>query len=138
MKVRGPRPGSRRRPRIEMLPLIDIVFLLLVFFIYAMLSMAVHRGLPVKLPTSHAAEVERDTVLAVSVLADGTVAIDQQKVSLEELGNRLAARRAAGEDTAVQLFGEGSLSYQELFRVLDLVKEAGVTRISLQADASAE
>ena len=42
--------GARRRARIEMLPLIDIVFLLLVFFIYAMLSMAVHRGLPVALP----------------------------------------------------------------------------------------
>ena len=36
-----------RRARIEMLPLIDILFLLLVFFIYAMLSMALHRGLPV-------------------------------------------------------------------------------------------
>ncbi|MBW1821228.1 MAG: biopolymer transporter ExbD, partial [Deltaproteobacteria bacterium] len=36
-----------KNPRIEMLPLIDVVFLLLVFFIYAMLSMAVHRGLPV-------------------------------------------------------------------------------------------
>ena len=39
-----------RPPRVEMLPLIDIVFLLLVVFIYTMLSMAVHRGLPVNLP----------------------------------------------------------------------------------------
>ena len=39
-----------KKPRIEMLPLIDIVFLLLIFFIYAMLSMAVHRSLPVSLP----------------------------------------------------------------------------------------
>ncbi len=45
---------TQRKVRIEMLPLIDIVFLLLVFFIYAMLSMAVHRGLPVVLPTSSA------------------------------------------------------------------------------------
>ena len=41
-----------KKARIEMLPLIDIVFLLLVFFIYTMLSMAVHRGLPVVLPNS--------------------------------------------------------------------------------------
>ena len=47
-----------KKPRIEMLPLIDIVFLLLVFFIYAMLSMAVHRSLPVVLPTSSAAQVD--------------------------------------------------------------------------------
>ena len=44
-----------KRPRIEILPLIDIVFLLLVFFIYAMLSMAVHRGLHVMLPSSSTA-----------------------------------------------------------------------------------
>ena len=43
---------NKKRARIEMLPMIDIVFLLLVFFIYAMLSMAVHRGLPVNLPAS--------------------------------------------------------------------------------------
>ncbi|MBW2339659.1 MAG: biopolymer transporter ExbD, partial [Deltaproteobacteria bacterium] len=52
--------GPRRRARIEILPLIDIVFLLLVFFIYAMLSMAVHRGVPVILPTSSSARIERE------------------------------------------------------------------------------
>ena len=52
MKVALP---ERRKGRIEMIPLIDIVFLLLVVFIYAMLSMAVHRGLPVVLPSSAAA-----------------------------------------------------------------------------------
>ena len=43
--------GFHRKARIDMLPLIDIVFLLLVFFIYAMLSMAVHHALPVALPS---------------------------------------------------------------------------------------
>ena len=44
--------GKERKVRIEMLPLIDTVFLLLVFFIYGMLSMAVHHSLPVQLPLS--------------------------------------------------------------------------------------
>ncbi len=44
--------GVERKARIEMLPLIDIVFLLLVVFIYTMLSMSVHRGLEVCLPAS--------------------------------------------------------------------------------------
>ncbi len=51
-----------KKPRIEMLPLIDIVFLLLVFFIYAMLSMAVHRGLPVELPLSTTAEIDKKLI----------------------------------------------------------------------------
>ena len=51
--------GSRRKARIDMLPLIDIVFLLLVFFIYAMLSMAVHHALPVALPVSTTAPLDK-------------------------------------------------------------------------------
>jgi len=51
--------NAHKSVRIEMLPLIDIVFLLLVVFIYAMLSMAVHRGLPVLLPSSSTSEIEK-------------------------------------------------------------------------------
>ena len=51
--------NTSKKARIEMLPLIDIVFLLLVFFIYAMLSMAVHRGIPVSLPVSSTAKTDR-------------------------------------------------------------------------------
>ncbi|MFN2368934.1 MAG: ExbD/TolR family protein [Desulfurivibrionaceae bacterium] len=64
MKINLPR---KRKARIEMLPLIDIVFLLLVFFIYAMLSMAVHRGLAVDLPVSAAAAPEKELILSVTV-----------------------------------------------------------------------
>ena len=53
MKIQRP---TSPQARIEILPLIDIVFLLLVFFIYAMLSMAVHRGMPVQLPSSSTAQ----------------------------------------------------------------------------------
>ena len=49
-----------RPPRVEMLPLIDIVFLLLVVFIYTMLSMAVHQGMPVALPTGEQVQPEKE------------------------------------------------------------------------------
>ena len=68
MKVK---PVGVKKARIEMLPLIDIVFLLLVFFIYAMLSMAVHRGLPVELPVSTTAEIDKKLVLSVTIDAQG-------------------------------------------------------------------
>jgi len=68
---------ARRKSRIEMIPLIDIVFLLLAAFIYATLSMAVHRGLPVALPASAAAEIEKNPVLSVTMQRDGTVCLDK-------------------------------------------------------------
>jgi biopolymer transport protein ExbD len=52
-------PTTSRKSRVEIIPLIDVVFLLLVVFIYTMLSMAVHRGLNLNLPKSESAEIEK-------------------------------------------------------------------------------
>lgn len=133
MKLNHP---AGRKPRIEMLPLIDIVFLLLVFFIYAMLSMAVHRGLPVDLPRSATAEKGKELPLAVTVTADGAVQVNKEAVPLARL-TEVLQQKAAGPETGVLLFADRSLSYQRLFAVLDRIRKAGLARISLQADADA-
>ena len=124
-----------RRPRIEMLALIDIVFLLLVFFIYAMLSMAVHRGLPVKLPTSSSAEVDKRTVLSVTVKLDGTIYVDDEMVDLELLDRVIKIGLNNVKDSDVFLFADKDISYQRLFEVLDKIKQSGATKISLQAES---
>ncbi|MCJ7615866.1 MAG: biopolymer transporter ExbD, partial [Desulfobacterales bacterium] len=121
--------------RIEMLPLIDIVFLLLVFFIYAMLSMAVHRGLPVLLPASSTAEIEKNSTLSVTVKTDATIYVDEKLISIEDLAAFLKKKAEIDKDTGVLLFAEKTLSYQKLFRVLDQIRIAGLNRISLQAEA---
>jgi len=127
-------PQTPKRPRIEMIPLIDMVFLLLVFFIYGMLSMAVHRGLPVVLPTSSTAPIDQRLVLSVTLQSDGTIYVDKVKVSLENLKGYLAAKSGRIRDSGVLLFADRDLSYQKLFRVLDEIRMAGFTQISLQAE----
>ncbi|MFC1867895.1 ExbD/TolR family protein [Thermodesulfobacteriota bacterium] len=125
---------SGRRPRIEMLPLIDIVFLLLVFFIYAMLSMAVHKGLPVALPSSSNAMLDKGVALSVTLRADGSLYLDEEKTSLKGLGESLKKAVANGRERSVLLFADKSVSYQELFKVMDQIRSANITRISLQAE----
>ena len=124
-----------KKIRIEMLPLIDIVFLLLVFFIYAMLSMAVHRGLPVLLPTSASAKIDKHLVLSVTVESDRTIYIDKERVPFEDLGTVLKTKTASESEPGVLLFADRSLPYQQLFQVLDQIRSAGIHRISLQAEA---
>ncbi|MBW1800602.1 MAG: biopolymer transporter ExbD [Deltaproteobacteria bacterium] len=131
MKVNVP---TRKKTRIEMLPLIDIVFLLLVFFIYAMLSMAVHRGMPVLLPTSATAKINKHLIISVTVEADGTVYLDKEKMPLGDLQNALRIRVNQTRETGVLLFADRHLPYQTLFRVLDRIRMAGIDRISLQAE----
>lgn len=123
-----------RKARIEMLPLIDIVFLLLVFFIYAMLSMAVHHGIPVDLPESSTAEIDRKLILSVSVSADGTVYLDEEPVPIALLAARLESRAAGMKTPGVLLFADNSITYQTLFDVIDQIKKAGIHRISLEAE----
>ncbi len=135
MKVSGSYIGVKK-PRIEMLPLIDIVFLLLVFFIYAMLSMAVHRSLPVSLPVSSTAEINTELNLSISVNNNGEIFFDDTKVSLKELQSILQdkALNAADENSVqVDLFADKALSYQELYKILDVIKTAGISNVSLQA-----
>lgn len=124
----------KQKPRIEMLPLIDIVFLLLVFFIYAMLSMAVHRGLPVTLPTSAAAKIDKFLTLSVTLKSNGNIYVDKEAVELTELSRVLKGRAQREKEPGVLLFADRTVSYQKLFRVLDQIKKSGIDRISLQAE----
>ena len=128
-------------PRIEMMPLIDIVFLLLVFFIYAMLSLAVHHGQPVDLPQSSSAALETQEAIGITIQAAGqgvNLFVDEEPVSLELLSERLRSKKTEkqdDQDPEVQIFADKTVSYQELFQVLDRIKQSGLTRISLQAEA---
>jgi len=137
MKIKDSRCAP---PRIEMLPLIDIVFLLLVFFIYAMLSMAVHHGQPVDLPRSSSAVPDQRQAISVTIQANDQGApfifVDEEPVNLQSLSKVLQKRTMKIPDdkkSEVQIFADKTVSYQELFQVLDRIRQAGLTRISLQA-----
>lgn len=124
--------GAQRRARIEILPLIDIVFLLLVFFIYAMLSMAVHRGVPVNLPASSSAEIEKNLTLSVTIKESGDIVLGNDRISLDDLAPILRAKTKVSKGIGVLLFADRAVSCQLLVKVLDQLRAAGVTRISLQ------
>lgn len=126
--------GKRKGPRIEMLPLIDIVFLLLVFFIYAMLSMAVHHALPIALPKSATAEIDAHPQIAVSITHEGEVYIDNQTVQLMDVSTALQSKSVIEKEKGVQVFADRLVEYQRLFMVLDSIKKAGISKISLQAE----
>lgn len=128
--------GQRRRARIEMLPLIDIVFLLLVFFIYAMLSMAVHKALPVALPESATAAIDAGEGISVTIMQNGSIFINRQAVPLNELTATLLRRPLADRQKGVQVFADQGVEYQQLFNVLDRIRQAGIAKLSLEAEVN--
>jgi biopolymer transport protein ExbD len=123
-----------RKARIDMLPLIDIVFLLLVFFIYAMLSMAVHHALPVVLPLSSTAPLDKQVALSVTVDHDGSVFLDEEPVETRHLAERLRVKAGDAKTPAVLLFADNRITYQTLYGVIDQIKMAGIDRLSLECE----
>ena len=136
---------EHKNARVEMLPLMDVVFLLLVFFIYAMMS--IYKETVITLPLSESAAVKTSDILTLTVKADGSLFLDETALSLEELiailrQKEVAAQQLLSADASqrqkelpsLQILADGSLAYQELYRVLDAVKAAGISRISLQAE----
>jgi len=124
--------GAQRRARIEILPLIDIVFLLLVFFIYAMLSMAIHRGISVNLPISSSASIEKELILSVSIKDSGEIMVDDNRAPLKDLARFLKDRAKGHKSPGILLFADRKVSYQLLVKVFDQIRMAGINRISLQ------
>jgi len=125
---------TARKARIDMLPLIDIVFLLLVFFIYTMLSMAVHHAIPVSLPVSSTARIDKDQLLSITIDKTGAVFLDKAPVPVAQLSEHLKMKLEKNRQAGALLFADNTITYQTLFAVIDQIKMAGIHRISLESE----
>lgn len=126
---------SRRystRARIEMIPLIDVIFLLLVTFIFFTMSMTIHRGLPVQLPSASTAVVETKGFVEITVQKDGKIFMDERNVTLEVLQSDLTDLRRESPETKVLISGDRKASYDLVISVMDAVKQAGISGVSLE------
>jgi len=123
---------EQRKARIEMLPLIDVVFLLLVFFIYAMLSMVVHRGLRVELPTAATAEVDRYEYVGITITKDNTLFVGEERVELNALVDAVKKRMGSAWDSPVFINGDRRSDLGMAVRILDMLKSAGIREVSIE------
>ena len=118
-----------KRARVEIIPLIDVVFLLLVVFIYAMLSMTVHRGLKVRLPQAGAAEVERGEVVTVTIA---------EQVEMDGLAEATRRRIEESGGGGVIINGDRGARLGRAVRVLDLLRRAGISEVSIKCEEPGE
>ena len=129
MRLKG---QSRRRGRIEMIPLIDVVFLLLIFFIYAMLSMTIHKGIPVLLPKAKTSLIDKEEYLSISITRDHRIFLDDREVPMEGLLQRLRERRKEQPQLRVFISGDRRIPYEWVVKVLDTVRTSGLSKVSLE------
>ena len=128
--MRIPRP-PRKRARIEIIPMIDTMFFLLVFFMVATLAMTLQRGMPVNLPVSAEARADIPDTVTVSIASEGTVYVDKDVVPLDGLAARLRAVKAKGAETSVVVNADEAVRHGLVVKVLDAIKQAGLTKLAI-------
>ncbi len=120
-----------KKARIEIIPMIDTIFFLLVFFMISTLSMARYGGLPVNLPKAATGQQTPNESAAVTIKPDGTIAIDKQDVPRAQVGEILKSRLAKNPDLLVLINADEKVEHGVVVEIMDAARQAGVAKMAI-------
>jgi biopolymer transport protein ExbD len=129
--------GSKLPPeqeaRIEIIPLIDIMFFLLAAFMLVSLSMVKLKSVKVDLPTATAATADtKKNILSISVDKAGTIYLEKTPMGGNELATRLAQAKAGDDQLSVFISGDKDARHGAIIRALDIARSVGFQRIGME------
>jgi biopolymer transport protein ExbD len=131
MEVSSPLP--HKKARIEIIPLIDIMFFLLASFMMVSLSQVHMKGMKVNLPPGVSGEVQsKKDYISISVDKDGYTYFDKDKIPLEELLPRLLKLHSTTPDARVFVRGDKEALHGNVTRVLDQIRSSGFKKVSFE------
>jgi biopolymer transport protein TolR len=114
---------------INVTSLVDVMMTLLIIFI--IVAPMIEQGIDVTLPTAEPKRIDVAETLTITVSENERVYLEGQRVSMEELAERLANVHAAREDAAVLVKADTDLRYGRVVEVLDTVREVGISRLAM-------
>jgi biopolymer transport protein ExbD len=130
MKIRTPIP--EKKSRLEIIPLIDIMFFLLASFMMISLQMQIVRTVKANLPTATLATSSmKPDIIHLLVNRDGEVSVDQKIISFSDLNMLLTNRYSLNTNLPVYITGAPDATHGSVIYVLDLVKRAGVQHVAI-------
>jgi len=122
----------RKKPRIEIIPMIDTMFFLLVFFMVATLSMTIQKGISVNLPHAATARDEMTQVVALTLTKEGKLYYDKEEVaSVADVSVRLSSQTSQGKEVSVVIYADRAVEHGKVIDLMDGVRTAGVARIAV-------
>ena len=134
--IRRARSGyfESNRPRVEVIPMIDIMMFLLVFFVVISIRMIAGSGIAMELPGSKSTHEIKTSTLTIGVSKDGKSVVEGKTVTPDELAARLAVLTKE-QKIDVIIAGDKDASLQTLIGVMDTVRGAGITSVGIAAKA---
>ena len=130
------RSGSRKRAelRFEVIPIIDVLFTLLIFFVIysTMLAPVNNKGIQLKLPTAESSASQKKGLM-VAIDRDENVYVENELTPIGLLKIKVTQRMAQSPDTYVILSSDRAVSYDQVMQVLDNIRLGGCASIVLEA-----
>ena len=114
---------------INMTPLIDLTFLLLITFIITMPML--EQGIPVNLPKGKARDIDQTDSRTITLDGTGGLFLDSVSITLDQLGVEMKAVAASDPDTTVMVRADDKLAYGQVVEVMRILNEAEITRMAL-------
>jgi biopolymer transport protein ExbD len=129
-----PRPYPRRRARIEIIPLIDIIFFLLATFVVVSMSLVNNDGVTVDLPqASTATKQDSQNTITLTVKENGDIYFNKNVVSIEQLS--IALEKVKGDPTmAIIINGDEKAGFGQAIQILDTVRRLGIAKVSIRTE----
>jgi biopolymer transport protein ExbD len=135
MKIRTPLPV--RKTRLEIIPLIDIMFFLLASFMMISLQLQIVRTVKANLPTATLANSStKPDIVNLFVNRDGQVSVDKKPISFSDLNTLLTNRFSLNTNLPVYITGAKNATHGEIVGVLDFVKRAGIQHVAIAVKAA--
>ena len=127
-------PAVRRRARIEIIPLIDVIFFLLATFVLFTLSLDKIHSVPVRLPQAraNARPDPADAPVVLQISDHGTAYWNRELITRADLAPRLLGYKASTPDPRVLIAGDDRATFGDTVAALDEVRKAGITQVSIE------
>jgi len=122
----------RKKARIEIIPMIDTMFFLLVFFMVATLTMTMQRGIAVNLPHATSARDEIKQVVTLTLTKEGKLYFDKVEIgSPADAALRLSTLTTAGTEVSVVINADRAVEHGKVVDLMDAIRQSGITRIAV-------
>lgn len=125
-----------KRVRIEIIPMIDVIFFLLVFFMVTSLAMTRINSVKVVLPKTSGKPQNIQQNIILTVRKDGTLLVNKATVTLDSLGPQLVALMQSNPQAVVIVNADEGASYGTVVEAMDKAKEVGVRKFALAVEAN--
>lgn len=130
--MRIPQVYQKKRARIEIIPLIDIIFFLLATFVMVSLSMVKNQGITVNLPVAATGQpLDRTVIKTVTVTMTGDILLDKDLMDVSKFVSTLKKLKAENNDVKVLINADDAADFGVIVKVLDEVRKIGISKVSI-------